>query len=488
MPAAIMLPLAGIAAVSGVTDKPKYNVLFLVADDLRPELGCYGQSNMKTPNLDALARRGTAFTRAYCQVAVCNPSRVSVLSGMRPDTSGVYDNSKYMRPQMPAVVALPQLFKNHGYHTISVGKIYHHSESEPGNDPMSWSEPMYGFMRPYRHWYNKESMDFANQLRKQGKRPRSYPYEASEQPDDAYPDGKTARKAVELLRQNKNKPFFLAVGFVKPHLPLTCPQKYWDLYPNETIKLPDNYYRTKDAPSCAFHSNYELRSYGGVPQTGDVTDEMAHNLIRGYRACVSYMDAQVGVVLDELERLGLRDNTIVVFWSDHGYHLGENRLWTKMTNFELGTHVPLIISMPGQKTTGKPNNALVELVDIYPTLAQLCGLPAPKELEGTSMVPLLENPGKKWKTAAYSQYGRGRSSRFMPENGDPMGRSIRTEAHRYTEWRKADGELVGVELYDQGADPKNNVNIAGRPENKELIKKLAEQLNNGWRHSRPSMN
>jgi len=320
------------------------NVLFIAVDDLRPEIGCYGAAHMKTPHLDALAAQGMVFERAYCQVAVCNPSRASLLSGTRPDTTGVLDNQHFMRPQMPDVISLPQHFKNHGYTSLSLGKIFHHSEREPGDDPQSWSEPAWYNGKPYRHWFTKESLDYVAKLKalpkdQQPKQLRAAPFEAADEPDDVYPDGQTAVKAIETLQRLKaeGKPFFLGVGFVKPHLPFTCPQKYWDMYPEGSIQLASNAQRPDDAPEPAFHTNYELGSYGTVPESGKIPDAMALKLIRGYRACVSFMDAQMGRVLTELDRLGLRENTIVVLWGDHGYHLGENGIFTKMTNFELGT-------------------------------------------------------------------------------------------------------------------------------------------------------
>jgi iduronate 2-sulfatase len=474
--------LACLSASSLAAAEPeRYNVLLILADDLRPELGCYGDKAVHTPNIDALARQGTLFQRAYCQVAVCNPSRASMLSGLRPDTIGIFDQSKYLRTQNPSVVTLPQLFKDNGYRSLSVGKVFHHSSSEPGDDPLSWSEPMYGFGKPYRHWFNSDSNDAA----KENKRGRGPAYEASDHPDDDYPDGKTAQKAIELLRENKDRPFFLGVGFIKPHLPFTCPQKYWDMYPADSIRLPENYAAPENVPSEALQSGYELRGYAGMPPKGEIPREDALNLIRGYRACTSFLDAQVGRVLAELDKLGLREKTIVVLWGDHGYHLGENSLWTKMTNFEIATRVPLIISVPGQKTAGEPCPALVESVDIFPTLAQLCGVVPPRELEGLSLAPLLADPIRPWKIAAFSQYGRGPTSKFDPAI-HPMGRSIRTDRYRYTEWRDPKGALLGTELYDQKTDPADTANIAALPENSDLVKQLAASLQQGWKSALPN--
>lgn len=477
----VLLTFSISAIATAILAAQPLNVLFIAVDDLRPELGCYGAAHMKTPHLDRLASQGMLFERAYCQVAVCNPSRSSVLSGTRPDTTGVLDNQHFMRPNMPDVISLPQHFKNHGYTSLSLGKIFHHSEREPGDDPQSWSEPSWYHGEPYKHWFTQESLDYVKQLKalpkaQQPKQLRAAPFEAADEPDTSYPDAQTAVKAIETLQRLKAeaKPFFLGVGFVKPHLPFTCPQKYWDLYPETSIQLAANAQRPKDAPEPAFHNNYELRSYGTVPENGPISDAMALKLIRGYRACVSFMDAQLGRVLAELDRLGLRENTLIVLWGDHGYHLGENGLFTKMTNFEQGTRVPLLVSHPGMKTAGQRSKALVELVDLYPTLAQLCDLPLPKHLEGTSFAPLLENPDQPWKKAAFSQYLR---------TGKPphTGRSLRTDRWRYTEWHDLKGKPAGVELYDELNDPQETANLASDPTHAETVKQLADQLKAGWK-------
>lgn len=476
MAAHFLLLFASILFTHSSLAAQPLNVLFIAVDDLRPELGCYGAAHMKTPHLDRLASQGMTFERAYCQVAVCNPSRSSVLSGTRPDTTGVLDNQHFMRPNMPDVVTLPQHFKNHGYTSLSLGKIFHQSEREPGDDPQSWSEPAWYHGEPHKHWFTQESLDYVKKLKalpkaQQPKQLRAAPFEAADEPDASYPDAQTAAKAIETLQRLKaeTKPFFLGVGFVKPHLPFTCPQKYWDLYPETSIQLATNAQRPKDAPEPAFHNNYELRSYGTVPENGPISDAMALKLIRGYRACVSFMDAQLGRVLDELDRLGLRENTLIVLWGDHGYHLGENGLFTKMTNFEQGTRVPLLVSLPGMKTAGKRTHALVELVDLYPTLAQLCDLPLPKHLEGTSFAPLLENPGQPWKKAVFSQYLR---------TGKPphTGRSLRTDRWRYTEWHDFKGKPAGVELYDELNDPEETTNLASDPTHAETVKQLSKHL------------
>lgn len=474
-----------IASASLLHSAP--NVLFIAVDDLRPELGCYGARHIQSPNLDQLAASGVLFERAYCQVAVCNPSRNSVLSGLRPDTTTILANNTFLRPTLPKVVTLPQHFKNQGYTTLSLGKIFHHSAVEPGDDPQSWSEPAWYHGEPYRHWFTQESEDFIKRLKKlpKGERPRlirAEPFEASSESDDVYPDGQTALKAIETLQRLKTegKPFFLGVGFVKPHLPFTCPQKYWDLYPKESIRLPENSTAPQGVPEAALHDLYELRSYGGIPRTGDIDEPTALKLIRAYRACVSFMDAQLGRVIGELDRLGLRENTIIVLWGDHGYHLGEQGLFTKMTNFELGTRVPLIVSAPGMKAAGQKSRALVELVDLYPTLADLAGLPEVDALEGTSFAPLLDKPEQPWKKAAFSMYlRRGREGY--------KGRSIRTDRWRYTEWRNPKGVGAGNELYDHEADPQETVNLAQEPAHLGTVAALSAQLKAGWEAAKPSL-
>ncbi|WP_395744344.1 sulfatase-like hydrolase/transferase [Prosthecobacter sp.] len=454
------------------------NVLFIMADDLRAELGCYGAKHIHSPNIDKLAASGTLFERAYCQVSVCNPSRSSLLGGVRPDTTGVLDNQHFLRPQLPEIVTLPQHFKNNGWHSLSLGKIFHHSEREPGDDPQSWSEPSWYHGIPDRSWFLKETDEKLKAIKKlpADKRPklvRGPPYEAADEPDDVYSDAKTAAKAIETLQRLKDmgKPFFLGVGFHKPHLPFTCPQKYWDMYPADTIRLPDNYKPSPDVPAPALHNWYELRTYGDVPPAGGIPGAMALNLIRGYHACTTFVDAQIGRVLDELDRLGLRENTVVVLLGDHGYHLGENGIFTKMTNFELCTRAPLIVSAPGRKP-GQRTRALVEFVDIYPTLAELCGLQLPSHLEGTSFAPLLVNPEQKGKRAVFSQYLRTGKEKFM-------GRSVRTDRWRYTEWKNMKDELVGTELYDEHSDPHENHNLVKDATHAETLAAMAKQLHEG---------
>jgi arylsulfatase A-like enzyme len=469
------------------TESPKRNVLFVAVDDLRPQLGCYGHEEIRSPNIDRLAARGLLFERAYCQQAVCAPSRASLLTGTRPDTTKIYNLSTPVRKAMPDVLTLPQHFRNHGYETVSLGKIYHHRNDDNGK---GWSVPAW---HPKGEWKGRgyvsaeaihlmEERDATNPEKK-GIGP---PVDAADVADNGYPDGATADRAIQELRRLKDKPFFLAAGFYKPHLPFNAPKKYWDLYDRSRIQLPANRDAPDGAPPFALTSWGELRQYVGIPRQGNVSDEQARELIHGYYACVSYMDAQLGRVLDELERLGLREKTAVVLWGDHGWKLGEYSAWCKHTNFELDTHAPLILSTPGRKNAGRKTRALVEFVDIYPSLCEAAGLPLPNHLEGTSMLPLFENPERRWKSAAFSQYPRGRS---QASGGRPvMGYTMRTDRWRYTEWvdRKT-GEAVAVELYDHSNDPGENVNVADRPANRAVVAKLGKMLDAGWRAARPAL-
>jgi len=294
-------------------------------------------------------------------------------------------------------------------------------------------------------------------------------------PDNALPDGKTTDKAIEVLRAIKDKRFFLAVGFLKPHLPFVAPKKYYDLYPRRNLSLADNPFPPKDVPRIALTNWGELRAYSDIPKKGPLSDEKALELIRGYFAATSYVDAQIGRLLRELDRLGLRNRTVIALWGDHGWQLGEHGLWCKHTNFEVATRSPLIVSSPGQKNADSKTDALVEFVDIYPTLCELCGLPIPEGSEGVSFAPVMQNPERPWKTAAFSQYPRGRI----------IGYSVRTHHYRYTEWAQRGKEPVGIELYDHRNDSDENVNIAARPENKQLVRKLSKALHAGWRAALP---
>jgi iduronate 2-sulfatase len=475
----------------------KYNVLFIAVDDLRPQTGCYGHPLMKTPNIDALAQSGILFNRAYCQQAVCSPSRTSLLTGLRPDTTRIYDLQTHFRKTIPKVVTLPEYFKNHGYHTQAFSKVYH----DGLDDPQSWSVPHW---KPHASAYAKpETLEALKnekeRLRAQGKtvggqevlerdpktglplkvkqlpRVMGPSWEDPDVPDNALADGMTADKAIETMRQLKDKRFFLAVGFLKPHLPFVAPKKYFELYDRSSIKLAENPYPPIGVPDLAMTDWGELRAYSDIPKRGPLPREQARDLIRAYYAATSYVDAQIGRVLEELENLGLADKTVVVLWGDHGWHLGEHGLWCKHTNFEEATRSLLIMRIPGQKNPGVKTDALVEFVDIYPTLCEACGLPVPDGLEGTSLVPLIEKPNRPWKKAAFSQYPRSKV----------MGYSIRTDRYRYTEWAEPGKPPVGIELYDHERDPGENINLANRADYRHVAKELAEMLHKGWKYARP---
>ena len=478
---------ATIGAAAAQAQKKRWNVLFIAVDDMRPDLGCYGNTDVQTPNLDKLASKGLTFLRAYCQQAVCSPSRSSLLTGRRPDTTGIYELETHFRKNLAEVVTLPQLFKNNGYATTGLSKIYHGTL----DDADSWSIPSWNPGHAAA-WNTPENAQIAQSkadgIRAGGWRVKPAPVKpgtrgpAWEMPDVAdndLPDGKTADTAIRAMQTLRDRPFFLATGFLKPHLPFVAPKQYFDLYPEEKIRVTDFQLGPENAPPIAFHNFGELRSYRDIPASGPVSEEKARELVRAYRASITYTDAQIGRVVDELDRLKLRDSTIVIVWGDHGWHLGNHGLWAKHSNFERATHVPLIISVPGQQSAGKTTEALTEFVDIYPSLAELCGLKLPDGLEGTSFVPLIENPKRKWKTAAFSQYPRA------TPDGRAMGYSMRTSQYRYTEWITEDRKIVAQELYDYKNDPDEKINGASSPENAKLVVKLSEQLKAGWKAARP---
>jgi arylsulfatase A-like enzyme len=447
------------------------NVLFISVDDLRCEMGCWGNSYMVTPNLDRLASRGVRFTRAYCQQALCHPSRNSVLSGLRPDALRQATASFY-RQARPDVVSLPQCFKNEGYFTRSLGKILHHNglgedRREPQDDPVSWTEPMFWpktgiyALRP-DVWTRCQLERRTGIGIPKSEKPLT---EKADVPDDAYRDGMVTTESIRTLRRIQDRPFFLAVGFFRPHTPFAAPKKYWDLYDPAEIQLARNPQPPRDVPSVALYNWNYIRSFRGMPESGPMPDETARHLLHAYYASISYVDAQLGRLLDELDRLELTDRTVILLWSDHGYQMGEHGIWGKHTNFEDAVRTPVIVQAPGRSARGAACHRLVELVDIYPTLCDLAGLDIPAHVEGTSLKPLLDNPDRSWKSAALSQYPRA----------GLMGHSIRTTRYRYTEWRQ--GSVVKAqELYDHAQDPEENTNIALRPENRGVIRQLQEQL------------
>lgn len=473
--------------VSSLRAQP-LNVLFIASDDLRNDLGCYGHPMVKTPNLDRLAKRGLVFNNAYCQQAVCNPSRASVMTGRRLDSLRVWDLATHFRTTSPDAVTLPQYFMKSGYFTQNIGKIFHNWIHEIQGDPASWSVPAQ--MHFANHGNDKPQVE--------GPIPPSSATdpkcECRDLPDEAYFDGRVAKLAVGALEQRKAeaKPFFLAVGFWKPHSPFNAPKKYWDLYRREDIAMPKNPEWPKNAPRIAWHDSRELLGTGDKARkvTADNIREMRH----GYLANISYMDAQVGKVLDALDRLGLTDNTVIVFWSDHGYHLGEQTLFAKTSNFELDARVPMIIATPGMKTAGQKTDSLAELMDLYPTLAEVCGLPKPTTTDGVSLAPVLADPAATVREAALTQHSRPAYYDREPDKVPThMGYTIRSTTHRYTEWRNwKTGETTDRELYDHVNDPDETVNLSGHDDQKLILEKHAAMLNQmhpvvvpGWKPALP---
>jgi arylsulfatase A-like enzyme len=467
-----------LAGVAGLAAAQRPNVLFIAVDDLKPKLGCYGDRFARTPHIDSIAARGVVFERAYCQQALCGPSRASLLTGLRPDTIRVYDLTTPFRRAAPGAVTLPRLFRNNQYHTENIGKIFHGHPAM--NDRESWSVPERLHMVVKRDQYALPANQPAEEWTK------TVATERADVPDEAYIDGRVAADAVETLHRIKDRPFFLAVGITKPHLPFTAPARYWDLFDPSELPLAANPAPARGAARFAIPSYSELRSYADFPKDGPIPENKMREAMHGYYAATAFADACIGRVLTELERLNLTRKTIVVLWGDHGWHLGEHGHWGKSTNFEAATRAPLVVSAPGVSRTGVRCPRLVEFVDIYPSLAELCGLSAPRSLEGDSFVPLLKRPDWPWKPAAFSQYPRpSRSGPAQPGDilgGDVMGHTMRTETLRYTEWRGS--SAVDVELYDVGNDPHETVNVAGDPSFATRLRQMRNLMRDGWKGAR----
>ena len=479
------------------------NVLFIAVDDLKPMLGCYGDTQILTPNIDKLAKSGTIFLNNQCQQAVCSPSRASLMFGMRPDKTKVWDLHTPVRTATKNVKSIAEHFKDNGYESVAFGKIFHISMAGKEHDARSWSisytkvnqnnypentgEPFAGH---YQNPEKKKEMEklyqsYLSEGAKPGKargmvlekiKPST---EMLDLPDEAYQDGQIANHAVKMIQQlaNKEKPFFIAAGFKKPHLPFVSPKKYWDLYNPEKIELSKWQKAPIGAPEFAMHSWGELKSYSdikpAIQANGLLSAEKQRELIHGYMAAVSYTDAQIGKLLNELENQGVADNTIIVLWGDHGWHLGDHGLWCKHSNFEQATRAPLIFAAPGTKK-GIKNSSPVEFVDIYPTLCDLAGIDIPDFTDGTSLKPILTGKSEKVKDFAISQYPRGNNR---------MGYSLRTERYRYTAWyaidfrkgEKASAEkLIAEELYDYQKDDLETKNL----KNDKLYSEIKNDLKN----------
>ncbi|EMI51846.1 sulfatase [Rhodopirellula sallentina] len=466
---ALLFPSSNVLGEDQPQLKEARNVLILFVDDLRPELGCYGADEILSPSIDKLASEGVLFERAYCQQALCAPSRISMMTGQYPDHTGICDLFTPLRKVDKTKMTLPRYFRERGYFTASFGKVYHHLR----DDREEWMNlavpPSAKYADPATLNPIKERVDDAkarkldvDQIRAAGKGP---PTECYATEDEGYRDGVVAQQAILTLREVQDKPFFMCVGFAKPHLPFAAPKRYWDLYEREQFKVPSRE-RPSGTPDLAFTIWGELRGYQGIPQEGGLSNAMTQELMHGYAASVSFADAQVGKVLAELDRLGLRENTIVVLWGDHGFKLGEYGLWCKHTNFELDAQVPLLVSAPGV-SPGKRSDALVEIVDLFPTVAEMTGGDIPQSCDGKSLRPLLQNPHQEFRPFALTQYQRG----------SKMGYSMRTDRYRYTEWIHAGTKrVVARELYDHQKTRTPLRNLAGSPEHNELVERLSEQL------------
>jgi len=442
---------------SSGADPAKLNVLMIAVDDLNVSLGCYGHPLVQSPNMDRLAARGVRFDRAYCQYPLCNPSRSSLLGGVRPDTSGIYNNQTPIRQVFPDIVTLPQLFKNHGYYSARVGKLYHYGV--PGqigtsglDDAPSWNE----VVNP-RGRDKDDEADVINFTPQRGLG-AALAWMEAKGTDEEQTDGKVAEETIRLLEAHKTKPFFIAAGFYRPHVPDIATKKYFELYPLERILLP------VEPPGHV--ANIPPVALTAKPANYGLDEEKLRLFKRAYFASISFVDAQIGKVLDALDRLGLAGKTVVVLWGDHGWCLGEHGQWQKTLLFEESARVPFIIALPNAKAKGTCPRT-VELLDIYPTLADLCGLDPPETVEGRSLKPLLKNPNARWSRPAITQQARASGDRQF------MGYSVRTERWRYTEW---DGGKAGTELYDHDADPHEWNNLASDPKQARQVAGLKKLL------------
>ncbi|TWT84293.1 Arylsulfatase [Planctomycetes bacterium CA13] len=505
----LCLLAATVHAQATAADRP--NVLFISVDDLRPELGCYGNEEIKTPHFDAFSKRATTFTQAYCQAAVCAPSRASVMTGLRPDSTRVWDLRGNFRQNLPDVVTLPQHFHKHGYHTVSMGKIFHNHMP----DRVSFDEPD---LRPAKYmtaelidrepesFYHDDALNaelVRIRKRRLEKNPNAYAdgwaygrsTESFDAPDSEFYDGAQTDLAIQTLGRLKEKkqPFFLALGYYRPHLPFVAPTKYWELYDRDQLSMASNPFLPKNSPVMAMNSAYELKGCYDLehvkhPSVAKLTEQEARLLKHGYYASVSFVDACLGKLLKGLTEHGLDKNTIIVVWGDHGWKLGEHGSWCKQTNYDIDLRVPLLVHVPGQTSSGACR-AIVELVDLYPTLCDAAGIAIPDNMEGTSFLPLLSDPELNWKSAAFSQFHR--SPRVTPDGGRYMGLSMVTSRYHYVQWRDWNhvtgvaGDLVAVELYDQQVDPSENTNIAGLDKHQPLVTKLSQQLHRGWQFAMP---
>jgi iduronate 2-sulfatase len=530
-PLLLLSLLVGFACPSQAADRP--NIVFIAVDDLRPELGCYGSEIAITPNLDRLADDGLLFNRAYCQQAICRPSRASLMTGTRPETTGLFHNYVALRDLQPDILTLPQHFIANGYEAAYVGKIFHNGDTD---DDRSWSREAAKWLGPdierpsgpYRLAENVElrKKNFDEMFAKYGEAARqglaSGPaFEKADVPDHAYIDGYNTLRAIKTMKQmaGGQKPFFLGMGYHLPHLNWCAPKKYWDLYDPSRIPLIADGAAPVDGAAMGLHASFELRTRSNIPKYGPIERDLARTLKHAYLASTSYVDAQIGLLLKAVDQAGMRENTIIIVWGDHGWHLGDMGVWGKATNYEIATRVPLMIWTPTMKVRGAKTNALVELVDMFPTLCDLAEIAKPSHLEGHSFAPLLDDANRPWKQAVFSQYpnpalrewaanplSQGMREtwfgpliqdverRIIDQHGSRwnrelfeqhlMGYTMRTDRYRLVLWRDRrdpQAEPIYVELFDHHVDPRETTNIAGK--NPELVAELTEQLNTGWRNA-----
>ena len=460
--ALLVMALAGVSV--SADDDTRRNVLFIVVDDLRPQGGLYGYDFARTPSIDALAANGVTFTNAFANVPVCGASRASVMTGLRPTRERFTDYTSRADIEAPQVPTLAQHFRNNGYSTHSIGKVHHFA----ADSRSSWSEKPWNpneyaesnVNTSPRNYLSPENI--ARDLDPSSKRP--LPFEELDVDDAAYLDGRIAEKALQVLGDigSRDRPFFLAVGFLKPHLPFNAPKKYWDMYPPESISQPSNRFFPDGAPREAWHRSAELRHYSGVPDSPlPIPDDLARKLIRGYYASMSYSDAQLGALLDGMEKLGLMEDTVVVVWGDHGWSLGEHGLWNKHSPFDVATKTTLVVSAPGY-AEGSQASGLVEFVDIYPTVSELAGIDIPPHVQGDSFTHLLSNPELPGKPAVFPRW----------KNADV----IRTRDFSYTEWRDDEGKVIASMMYDLRTDPGETRNVVRDPAYKDDLHRLKSAL------------
>ncbi len=463
------------------------NVLLIAVDDMKPWIGPYGDPIAKTPAMDRLASRGVTFSNAYCQVALSGPTRSSLMTGLNPDHTGVWWLMGSFRKNNPDIVTMPQALKENGYETVGVGKVYHPlKDKEVKDDPLSWSLP---YVKTPGATYALANGRVAT--------------ECADVPDNGYQDGIIAEEAVKTLHKLKEngKPFFLGVGFKKPHLPFCAPKKYWDMYERDRMPVAQFQDMASDDVEYAYHNSLEVKGYSDIPpfesyvDTKHLDENTQRRLLHAYYACISYTDAQIGKVLDALDKEGLADNTVVILYGDHGYHLGDHGLWNKMTNFENATHVPLIVSAPGMKK-GVKSESLVEFLDIFPTVCEFTNTAQPQKLDGKSLAPVLKNPKAKIRDYAMSQYSRTTTENYTISTDtdlkgkakelekDIHGYAIRDPRYRLVEWTKGfktyqpfdEGKVIGYQLFDYQKDPEERHNVANDPAYAGVVKKLKKQL------------